>query len=291
MQRTTSTNNVGSLPTYASGGETPGYYTDLVSGGPGTSATLVGASDLNLLQEELVSVILAAGLTLDGADATQLLQAVGGALAVKSHATTTGSATTTHLRALIASYTSTASGDDSAVLASINGIASGDVAAVVASSGSTASGTGAAVVASGVSTASGDAAAVVASTGSTASGDKSAVLAATTSTASGDKSAVIASTGSYASGAGSLCIGGNNVEVNTAGMIGGGDNSGASAITPGGINQGMKWNMDGAGQLVCQLLRLNSLETYADEAAAVAGGTLQAGDIYMTAAGAIRIKL
>lgn len=42
----------------------------------GQPATVVGAEEMNNLQEEIVNVVLAAGLTLDGATENQLLQAL-----------------------------------------------------------------------------------------------------------------------------------------------------------------------------------------------------------------------
>jgi hypothetical protein len=42
----------------------------------GIPATVVGAEELNNIQEEIVNVVLDAGITLNGADETQLLQAL-----------------------------------------------------------------------------------------------------------------------------------------------------------------------------------------------------------------------
>ena len=269
MQRTTSTNNVGSLPTYASGGETPGYYTDLVSGGPGTAATLVGAADLNLIQEEIANAVTTGGLSLDGTNSAQMASALGGAYAAKSHATDTGAVSTVRLRGVFASGSAQASGAASAVIGTAGGIASGNGSAVIgsvdiagsppqasgagsvvaASANSFASGTTSAVVGSVASTASGGSTIVAASTSSLASGTASAVIACDDCDAIGDGAAVIASTGSYASGAGSVCIGGQNVEVHTPGMVGGGDNSAASAISGIGVsNQGLTWKITGEGR-------------------------------------------
>lgn len=279
MQRTTSANNVGSLPSYASGGETPGYYTDLVSGGPGTAGTLVGAADMNMIQEEIVNVIEdIGGLTLDSADNTQMAKALG---AFRTAAATTGSVTTARTRVVVAATGSTASGDKSAV---------------IASAASTASGADSAVVSSNVGTASGNYSAVVSSSNGTASGEKSAVIASAASTASGAVSAVIASTGSYASGAGSVVIGGDNVEIGSTNTVGGGDNSGSGAITPSGSNQGLTWYVTGPGNVGCNNILVNgvpsmpNIPVYADEAAAVTGG-IATGVVYRTATGELRIKL
>ena len=73
MQRTTAPNNVASKPAYASGGESPGYYTDETTGGSGTPGTLVSAADMNLMQEEIANAIEdIGGLTLDSADDAHL---------------------------------------------------------------------------------------------------------------------------------------------------------------------------------------------------------------------------
>lgn len=188
--------------------------TNYVDGPP--DGTVVGADGLNAVEIELANVIQAAGLTLSVADLTQLLQAIGGALGVKSHATSTGSATTTHRRAIVASAASTASGPDSAVVGSASSAATGTDSAVVGSDHSTASGNRSGVVGSEYSEASGDDSAVVASDGSTASGNRSAVVC------------------------------GRNVEVGTAGTVGGGENAGAT-ITPNGTDQGLTWKVTKEG--------------------------------------------
>lgn len=61
------------LPTPASAG-TPGYFT---AGNPttGTPATVIGADWLNAIQEELVAVVVAGGLSLDKTNRGQLLAA------------------------------------------------------------------------------------------------------------------------------------------------------------------------------------------------------------------------
>ena len=44
----------------------------------GIPATVVGAKEMNNIQEEIVNVVLAAGITLDGDDEDQLLEAING---------------------------------------------------------------------------------------------------------------------------------------------------------------------------------------------------------------------
>jgi len=75
MQRVQATYNVQAMPAYDDSSIQPGYFQD---GEPvqGTIGTIVPASWLNGVQEELVAVINEAGLTLDGTDNTQLLQAL-----------------------------------------------------------------------------------------------------------------------------------------------------------------------------------------------------------------------
>lgn len=63
------------MPTPAVAGSTIGYFTE-GNAGTGTPATDVSADWLNTVQEELVGVILAAGLTLDKSNPAQLLSAI-----------------------------------------------------------------------------------------------------------------------------------------------------------------------------------------------------------------------
>lgn len=62
-----------SLPTPAAAG-TPGYFTDGVPGT--TAATVVPADWLNLVQEEIISAVTAAGISLSKTTRNQLLQAI-----------------------------------------------------------------------------------------------------------------------------------------------------------------------------------------------------------------------
>jgi len=77
MQRIANGTQVSVMPTPAAAVGTPGYATN---GNPaaGQEATIFGADDFNRIQEELVSVILGAGLTLNGSDNAQLLAALKG---------------------------------------------------------------------------------------------------------------------------------------------------------------------------------------------------------------------
>jgi len=76
MYRIDNASAVASLPTATSPGPQPNSY--FFGGTPpaGVDATIVEAEWLNMTQEELANVVLAAGLTLDKGDRTQLLQAI-----------------------------------------------------------------------------------------------------------------------------------------------------------------------------------------------------------------------
>lgn len=76
MQRIDSFGTVASLPTEEAQVNTPGYFTQ---GNPSTStpATVVAAWFLNQVQEELLAVIVAAGITPSKTTYNQLLQALG----------------------------------------------------------------------------------------------------------------------------------------------------------------------------------------------------------------------
>jgi hypothetical protein len=257
MQRTTAPNNVASKPAYASGGESPGYYTDETTGGSGTPGTLVSAADMNLMQEEIANAIEdIGGLTLDSADDAQLAKALG---AMKTGATTTGTDTCVRTRVLLASTTATASGDNSAMLASTLGEASGNLSAVVASSLGTASGIASSVIASVAGDASGASSVCAGSTGSEASGDKSVILAST------------------------------NAEVGDDGVVALGYS--ASGISHTGLNQNLTIILVAqTGQIIGKLLKLTDLGVYADNTAAVSGG-LNTGDVYRTSTGELRIVI
>ena len=257
MQRTTAPNNVASKPAYASGGESPGYYTDETTGGSGTPGTLVSAADMNLMQEEIANAIEdIGGLTLDSADDAQLAKALG---AMKTGATTTGTDTCVRTRVLLASAASVASGDGSAVIGSNTGTASADLSAVIASLVGTASGGGAAVVACG---------------GGKASGTFSSCVSSAASEASGNRSVLLAST---------------NAEIGDDGVVALGYSG--SAISHTGLNQNLTIILIAqTGQIVGKLLKLTDLGVYADNAAAVSGG-LATGDVYRTSTGELRIVI
>lgn len=88
MQRVRTTTAIPDNPGYTAGG-TPGFFTE---GNPAASlpATVPGADWCNMMQAEPLNVILAAGLTPDAEDDTQLNQAIDAKIA----AATPGAATT-----------------------------------------------------------------------------------------------------------------------------------------------------------------------------------------------------
>lgn len=75
MQRVTRSTAVAVLPAPPAGAGSPGYFTG-GDAGTGTSATVPGYEWFNMIQEELMSVVLAAGLTPSAASADQLLAAI-----------------------------------------------------------------------------------------------------------------------------------------------------------------------------------------------------------------------
>lgn len=75
MQRVTRSTAVAVLPAPPAGAGSPGYFSG-GNAGTGTPATVPGYEWFNGVQEELLAVIVAAGLTPSAADNTQLLQAV-----------------------------------------------------------------------------------------------------------------------------------------------------------------------------------------------------------------------
>jgi len=120
--------NSGSYTPKASIG-TPGYATN---GPPGSVAD---ADHYNAMMMAIANTITDAGIALkttgEANDDGQLLDAIGGAHAVKAHATD-ADGTTHKTRALVACQTSQATGNRSAVVASLNGLASGAQSSVVA---------------------------------------------------------------------------------------------------------------------------------------------------------------
>jgi hypothetical protein len=182
----------------------------------------------NAVQEEIVGVILAAGLSLDKTLQNQLLTAINALVAdtaevagMISDAADTGSVTTDHLRVVVGAQTSQASGSASAVLASISGIASGGRSMVAASSNGTAGGSQSAILACGFASArvnAGTSSVLIAC-------DDSGGLAAPTTTG-GDAAAAIASDG----GTVSALLSGDHVA-----MIASGGASGAGTMTLSGF--------------------------------------------------------
>lgn len=82
MQRVKRSTAVAVLPAHPAGG-TPGYFPQPDPGG-GVPAAVPGYEWYNNIQEEIVAPILASGLTLDGSDRTQLLQAINRLIATAS---------------------------------------------------------------------------------------------------------------------------------------------------------------------------------------------------------------
>jgi hypothetical protein len=138
VYRIDTADNVAVMPVPDPIGPAPGYYrkaTDAVRG------TVVSSDWLNAVQEEIVSVILAAAIGLDKTDQSQLYQAIAAHILATpaiagliSHATDTGAVTTTHRRAVAASWNSQASGADSFVGGSISCQATGDVSGALGAS-------------------------------------------------------------------------------------------------------------------------------------------------------------
>lgn len=201
MHRVDSANSVAVRPTPAAPG-TPGFFSD---GPPGTVAD---ADSWNAFQEEFADVIeTIGGLSLDKADVNQLRKVLEVRIkAIRNASSDTGSLSTAHTAAVIASFTSRASGSPSAVVAGDSlSHASGDRSLVAASAGGEADGDNCAVVASAVVDNDGDQSAIVASIRSTigplASASAvvaSAGVATTDIDVKGDKCAVVASSGTAA---------------------------------------------------------------------------------------------
>lgn len=75
MQRVTRSTAVAVLPAPPAGAGSPGYFGG-GDAGTGTPATVPGYEWFNLVQEELINVVLAAGLTPSAIDNDQLLEAI-----------------------------------------------------------------------------------------------------------------------------------------------------------------------------------------------------------------------
>ncbi len=177
-----SADSVASKPTPSTAG-TSGWFkkADAATSTRGTVAT----SDwFNLVNGELKTILTALGIAEDKTSHTQISDALGGAYAIKSHATDTGAVTTGHLRAVIASGTGRADGAHAAALAVTGGArASGAQSAVIASNAGEASGIDSALLATnGGAQATGTRCAVIASSyqgaAPTADGDNACTIAA-----------------------------------------------------------------------------------------------------------------
>lgn len=98
MQRVKRSTAVAVLPADPGGG-TPGYFPQPNPGG-GVPAAVPGYEWYNNIQEEVIAPILAAGLTLDGNDRTQLLQAINRLIASGPAKTPVRAATTANIATL-----------------------------------------------------------------------------------------------------------------------------------------------------------------------------------------------
>lgn len=246
MKRIASSDAVAVAPTYSADAGSQGHF------GESPNPTHVTAKWMESVQEGLCRTISNAGETLTD-DMDQFPNVVNGVHGIKSHATSTGSATTPKKRVAVATTMSLASGEDSLVAANAGSIASGDNSACVAgltgvSSGlgsfvgggntTTASGTGAATLGGASSTASGARSVAVGGTTNTVSGDDSAIVGATSSTATSTKCVVVGGTSHNATGANSGCFGGNDSDATAAQAVcvggDGNDATGTNSATVGG---------------------------------------------------------
>lgn len=134
----------------------------------------------------------------------------------KSHATDTGSVTTDHLRGVIASSTSQASGANSAVIASSTCVASGSQSAVIASDDCDATGGRSCVDSSNLSESSGVNSKVDSCYSCEASGSRSKISGSYYSEAAGNYSCVLASVFTLSSDAYSVCGGYGTTPATTA---------------------------------------------------------------------------
>lgn len=128
--------SVASEPSRPAAG-TAGYFTS-GDAGAGTPPTILPSWWCNMIQKELLYVVeTIGGLTADKADDTQLGTVLGPIRALQSAAADTGVASTSHLRALLASFTSQAKGASSAVVAGSGCIVEGGQSLIAASGGAT----------------------------------------------------------------------------------------------------------------------------------------------------------
>jgi len=218
---------------------TEGYFTE---GNPSTGvpATKVTEEWLNAIQEEIAHAIESLGGTLDKTDSNQLgdLLSAQGANAVKSHASDTGNVSTSHTRAVMASDTGRAQGDQTAAISTDGGQAGGTNAAVIACEADvgicvTANGENLAIMAALDCTVQGDESAAIASYDAeiVSSSERCATLGADSPTigtgTGGSASVIVGGTDNTINDNSDNAIAGgrDNTIDNNRGFIGGGDDN------------------------------------------------------------------
>jgi len=187
MYRIDNASSVAALPAYDPIGTADRYFDD---------GTVWDKDFANTLQEEMVNVAIMKGAALVKGTNTQMATALNGIQALASASVDTGQKTTTHRRALVASYLSRASGANSACVASTLSFASGDNSAVVAGNGTVTGNYSAAIACvstAGAVTVTGNNSAVIASDGGIVDDDRSAIIASLTCRVRGERNAAIAS--------------------------------------------------------------------------------------------------
>lgn len=193
---------VAGTPSYgAAGPVSGGMFTD---GLPGVAdGTIPGADWFNHVMMELCKAVVDDGASLSKADDGQLAARLSPLKGLKTHATSTGAASTTHRRAVLASYDCAASGAQSTAAASSGATVSGIYAFAAATfSACVAGGTMTGVLAAQASTVSGTRALAAACNACTAPGENAAALAAASSDAAGTNSAVLAADGCHTTSGG-----------------------------------------------------------------------------------------
>ncbi len=176
MQRIQHPSTVAVLPDITETGDY-GFYTP---GDPETDTppTTVTAAALNRIQEELVSIVVGAGLSLDAEDNGQIWSVLSHILGIES-GTSSVTASNTNDRAVLVSDASTADGDHSAAVASSTVTAQGDYSFVAASGNfGHADGTRSVLLASNGGTVAATNGAALATVGADVQGTSCAVVAA-----------------------------------------------------------------------------------------------------------------
>lgn len=117
MQRIRTATAVTSKPPYSAEG-TPGFFTegDAVAGTP---ATVLGQDWPNMIQEELVNVLVAAGVVPDAEDDSQLAQAIIRLIAASAYTPSAASETVAGLVTLSTLAAALAGTDDSAAMTAL----------------------------------------------------------------------------------------------------------------------------------------------------------------------------